>query len=323
MAFFQCGGSGGSEKHVKQPINSETGVHNLRHYDEKLQLQDEEGSWVDITSGAAGFALVSTLESGETSLIIEDERITSDSKLYAVYTSIFGVALFSATFNEGSVTLVFPEQTEDMTVRVLFNSDSTNGTAGADGKSAYQYAQDGGYEGTEEEFAQLLGSLGENKGSGSGVLPLNVVNPSISCGNTSLTVSWEDPEDTTIDGTVMAEWQGTKLVYKLGAYPTSITDGVLAVDNQVKDQYKDNGFTISGLTNGETYYIALFPYSTDGVVNDNEENRLSGMPLAYRTMTIKIDQTDSNPETCCTYADNAISLVYLYCHCSVSKWHTR
>lgn len=30
---------------------------------------------------------------------------------------------------------------------------------GVDGKSAYQYAVEGGYSGTEEEFIKLLGSL--------------------------------------------------------------------------------------------------------------------------------------------------------------------
>lgn len=144
--------------------------------------------------------------------------------------------------------------------------------------------------------------------SGSGVKPLNVVNPSLSAGNGSITVLWGDPEDTTIDGTVMAEWQGTKLVYKVGAYPTNENDGILAVDNKVKDKYKTNGFTINNLTNGETYYFALFPYSTDGVVNTNEENRLSGSPQSYRVMTVVIDQSNSNPSTCITYADNAIGM---------------
>ena len=145
-------------------------------------------------------------------------------------------------------------------------------------------------------------------GSTSGVIPLNVVNPSLSIGNGSITVLWGDPEDTTIDGTVMAEWRGTKLVYKVGSYPTNVNDGTLAVDNQVKDQYKTNGFTVNNLTNGETYYFALFPYSTDGVVNTNEENRLSGSPQAYRVMTVVIDQSNSNPSTCITYADNAIGM---------------
>ena len=145
-------------------------------------------------------------------------------------------------------------------------------------------------------------------GSTSGVIPLNVVNPALSVGNGSITVLWGDPEDTTIDGTVMAEWQGTKLVYKVGSYPTNVNDGTLAVDNQIKDQYKTTGFTINNLTNGETYYFALFPYSTDGAINTNEENRLSGSPQAYRVMTVIIDQSNSNPETCITYADDAVGM---------------
>ena len=138
-------------------------------------------------------------------------------------------------------------------------------------------------------------------GSTSGVIPLNVVNPALSVGNGSITVLWGDPEDTTIDGTVMAEWRGTKLVYKVGSYPTNVNDGTLAVDNQVKDQYKTTGFTINNLTNGETY-------CTDGAINTNEENRLSGSPQAYRVMTVVIDQSNSNPSTCITYADDATSM---------------
>ena len=36
-----------------------------------------------------------------------------------------------------------------------------NGENGADGKSAYEYAQDGGYAGTEQEFIDTLGNIGE------------------------------------------------------------------------------------------------------------------------------------------------------------------
>lgn len=42
---------------------------------------------------------------------------------------------------------------------------------GADGKSAYQYAKEGGYIGTESEFAQLLGDI--NSGASSPVLSVN------------------------------------------------------------------------------------------------------------------------------------------------------
>lgn len=43
------------------------------------------------------------------------------------------------------------------------------GPAGEDGKSAYAYAQEGGYTGTEEEFAEMLAS---GTGGGGGGLPL-------------------------------------------------------------------------------------------------------------------------------------------------------
>lgn len=265
---------------------------------------------------SAGTKLIETLPANETTVTFTSDEITENTTLNAVYTSIFGVQLESANVENGVLTLTFEAQEEDMTVVALINatmsdSDETNlGDIDADEVKVDDTNLGLGVtnvQGALEKLKETVDNVASN-GSSSGVLPLNVVNPSISTGNTTLTVSWEDPEDTTIDGTVMAEWQGTKLVYKLGAYPTSVTDGVLAIDNQIKDQYKDNGFTISGLTNGETYYIALFPYSTDGVVNDNEENRLSGTPVPYRTMTIKIDQTDSNPETCCTYADNAVGM---------------
>lgn len=39
-------------------------------------------------------------------------------------------------------------------------------TGGEDGKSAYQYAVEAGYEGTEEEFAQLLNDIDDIKNTG-------------------------------------------------------------------------------------------------------------------------------------------------------------
>lgn len=66
-----------------------------------------------------GFELTLTLTSGETSLTFTDSRITTSSTLVSVYTSIFGVAVKSAVFADGSLTLTFPAQAEDMTVKVV------------------------------------------------------------------------------------------------------------------------------------------------------------------------------------------------------------
>ena len=106
--------------------------------------------------GDIGITLTTTLPSGETSLVLSDERITADSTLNAVYTSKFGMSVKSAVFDEGSLTLEFPSQDEDVDIKVVINA---NLALGGNGKSAYDYAVDGGYQGTEEDFASLINSM--------------------------------------------------------------------------------------------------------------------------------------------------------------------
>lgn len=161
-----------------------------------------------------------------------------------------------------------------------------------------------------DEF-QVMNDSGEwveVESGGGGIAPSNVLDPKIKIGNTQLAISWSDPADTIVDGQTLCTWKGTKLVQKVGAFPENIKDGVLLLDNQVRDSYKENGFQISGLTNGTTYYFALFPYSDTGVVNANSANQLSGTPQPYKIMTAKIDLSNSNPETSVTYADDAVEM---------------
>lgn len=141
------------------------------------------------------------------------------------------------------------------------------------------------------------------------IAPQNVSNIYIKPGNTTLTVFWSDPENTIVGDQTVCTWKGTKLVMKVGAYPENINDGMLIVDNKIKDNYKTLGFKINNLNNGETYYFALFPYSEEGKININVENRITGMPKPYRIMTVNIDLSNSNPETCITYADDAVYMI--------------
>lgn len=158
---------------------------------------------------------------------------------------------------------------------------------------------------------QVMNDAGEwvdAETGGGGIAPSNVIDPKIKIGNQELTVSWGDPGDTVVNGQTICTWKGTKLIQKVGAFPENVKDGVQVVDNQVKDKYKANGFKISGLQNGTTYYFALFPYSDSGVVNANTQNRLSGAPQPYKIMTVNIDLSNSNPDTCITYADDAVGM---------------
>ena len=182
-----------------------------------------KGSEADFTEslgdiGDIGITLTTTLPSGESSLTLTDERITADSTLNAVYTSKFGMSVKSAVFEEGSLTIEFPSQDEDVDIKVVINANlalggngigiesieqtvtstedngdnvitvtmtdgssetftvkngsqgsqgekgetgeqGIQGEQGVQGKSAYQYAVDGGYQGTEEDFASLINSM--------------------------------------------------------------------------------------------------------------------------------------------------------------------
>ena len=84
----------------------------------KLNSNNVQGA-IDELKSENGFTLTSTLTASQTSLTFTDERITEDSILSDVYTSIFGVGVKSAEITNGSLVLTFKTQTEDMTVKVV------------------------------------------------------------------------------------------------------------------------------------------------------------------------------------------------------------
>lgn len=129
------------------------------------------------------------------------------------------------------------------------------------------------------------------KGGGATVTPKPVNNPTIENANASVTIKWQDPENTVISGSTFSTWAGTKLVMKETGYPANPDDGTLVIDNMVRDKYKTTGYTVTGLTNGKKYYFALFPYSTDGVYNYDAGNRLLGEPEDLKIVTFA-DGTD-------------------------------
>lgn len=134
------------------------------------------------------------------------------------------------------------------------------------------------------------------KGGGTTVTPKPVNNPTIENLNASVTIKWQDPENTVISGSTFSTWAGTKLVMKETGYPANPDDGTLMVDNAIRDKYKTTGYTVTGLTNGKQYYFALFPYSTDGVYNYDAGNRLLGEPEEDLKIVTFADGTDAEIE---------------------------
>ena len=69
------------------------------------------------------------------------------------------------------------------------------------------------------------------KGGGTTVTPKPVNNLTIENANASVTIKWQDPENTVISGSTFSTWAGTKLVMKETGYPANPNDETLVTDN--------------------------------------------------------------------------------------------
>lgn len=127
-------------------------------------------------------------------------------------------------------------------------------------------------------------------------------NIAIKAGNAQISLTWTDPDDGD------AIWKETIVRYKAGSAPASINDGTIAVKETTRNQYASTPLVIDSLINGTTYYISIFPKSTKGGVNTDITQIVSATPKATSVWTVKIDQNNSNPFTCCTYADAAVGM---------------
>lgn len=146
-------------------------------------------------------------------------------------------------------------------------------------------------------------------GGGQGLPPNNVINLRAEAGSDDITLFWGDPEDTLVDGQLLSSWKGTRVIYKIGSYPNTPSDGTVVMDNTIRNAYSEEGYRITGLSQGFTYYFQLFPYSTTGAINTNSVNRIEATPKnIYKTMTVVIDTTNSNVSTSVTYEDDALEM---------------
>lgn len=114
-----------------------------------------------------------------------------------------------------------------------------------------------------------------------GIDSWNVTSMSASseAGDGKMTVKWTDPAATiTSDGVTLATWASTTIVVKAGSSATSKDDSSAAYTLKVttRNQYSSSALTISGLTNGTTYYISFFPETTDGGINTSTSQRTTG-----------------------------------------------
>jgi len=141
------------------------------------------------------------------------------------------------------------------------------------------------------------GSSGEVTVSGGGIPPSICKNLNIKKSGTSVSLKWQDSGNTILDSQYLCTWAGTKIVKKLGSYPTNETDGVLVIDSTVNNQYLNAAYVDTIPNASDDYKYAAFPYSTNGIFCYNEKNKFTEA-IIYEFC---INPNDSNPDTRVTY----------------------
>ena len=93
-------------------------------------------------------------------------------------------------------------------------------------------------------------------------------------------IKWTDPNDIVASDSILAEWGGTLLVRKAGSYPVSRRDGTVVIDSKIRNQYQNDYFCDSGLTDGVVYYYKFFPYTTTYTYTKHDDCQFIATPVA-------------------------------------------
>ena len=127
----------------------------------------------------------------------------------------------------------------------------------------------------------IISNFPSGGGSGGGGLQLAAVSGIVTkVSHGKVYVKWTDPEDLVVAESTLAEWAGTLLVRKAGSMPVSRRDGTVVVDSKVRNQYQNQYFCDSGLTDGTVYYYKFFPYTTTNTYTEHEDCEFTATPNA-------------------------------------------
>ena len=151
-----------------------------------------------------------------------------------------------------------------------------------------------------------------------GYAPNPATNLTAKRGNAKVELKWTDPGDRVVEGTNVG-WSYTRIVRKTGSYPTGPNDGTIVVQNSTKNQYQNSAYVDTGVTNGTTYYYAAYSCSDYDIFAETAPTA-TARPTAYKTMTVKINELESNPANMCTYADDAVNMPSGKTEDAISAW---
>lgn len=120
----------------------------------------------------------------------------------------------------------------------------------------------------------------------------------------TVTLTWQDPLDTEMGAYLLSSWKKTVIVKKQGGYPESPDDGTTIVVNEIRNQYRVQGYTDNVVGDVSNWYYMAFPYSDNGAYSINKANRFSSRQIfAYR-----IAKNNSDPASRVEYLEDAAGL---------------
>ena len=155
------------------------------------------------------------------------------------------------------------------------------------------------------EEGQILVSDGENfhgEDQMAGIPLSNITNQQIKKTSNSVSLNWQDPRDTIIDGYVLSSWKSTTIVKKQGSYPENVKDGTVVEVVTDRNKYLDTPL-VDTQANAENWYYRAFPLSVNGVYSLDKRNNFGVVLYGYR-----INEVDPVPSTrveYLQYCDNA------------------
>ena len=205
-----------------------------------------------------------------------DDLVVAESTLAAWGGTLLVRKAGSMPTSRRDGTVVVDSKTRNQYSNIYFcDSGLSNGTTYY--YKFFPYTTTGTYtESTDNEFTAVPTAQVE------GISGWNVTNIVVSeeAGNGKMTIKWTAPSATiTNDGVTLATWEGTTVVVKEGGYATSKDDSgaVYTLKETTRNQYSSTPLTVTGLTNGTTYYVSFFPETTDGGINSSETQRDTGV----------------------------------------------
>lgn len=121
-----------------------------------------------------------------------------------------------------------------------------------------------------------------NAATGNGIPPMPIKNKEIVRNGKNYVLTWQDPEDSIINGVELATWGGTRIVRKAGGIPEDYMDGVTVCNSTVRNQYANNGFEdIIDEDDENEYFYRAFPYTVNKVYNLSNSNIFGAWVYGY------------------------------------------